>query len=439
LDLRGRGVGVDPDQQILDNGACEKDGDDRRRSIRRRCQQEPGGRREARGGMGVRILIDGTAAVSGGGVYLDSLIDSLVEEGTAKELLILHVDRPPGTRRDSPRTQIRYHAVRIPSFLALPGIPPGVWRTLWRRWALPRWLERWRPDLFFSNSGEVPAQPNRSWRTVMAVHNSMPLRAELIREEPLVPLRLRLLALRRSLHRSLQQSDRAIVFSEDTAQLIRTVFPDVQTELTVIPHGIDWEPAPAGCGKEDPGAEGPPYLLCVSHFHRYKNLVRLIEAFATVAAVDPIVQLLLVGELVDKAYVGEVLQAIERHGLSDRVRILPGCPREELKSIYRRARLFVMPSLAETCSYPLLEAMALGLPIVAARISALPEIAGEAALYFQPEDPDDLARAILAVLGDEMQAQRLSEAALHRSAPFTLDRAMRQTREVFAEVVAQAS
>lgn len=273
----------------------------------------------------------------------------------------------------------------------------------------------------------------------MAVHNSMPLRTELISEEPLIPLRLRLLALRRSLHRSLQQADRAIVFSEDTAQLIRTVFPDVQTGLTVIPHGIDWEPVRVGGDEEDPVAAGPPYLLCVSHFHRYKNLVRLIEAFAIVAAVEPAVQLFLVGELVDKAYVREVLQAIERNRLRDRVRILPGCPREELKSIYQRARLFVMPSLAETCSYPLLEAMALGLPIVAARISALPEIAGEAALYFQPEDPGDLARAILAVLGDETLAQQLSQAALRRSGRFTLDRAMQQTRELFAEVVARAS
>ena len=386
----------------------------------------------------MRILIDGTAAVSGGGVYLDALIDSLVAEGTAKELLILHVDDPPGTRRDSPRTRVQYHAVRFPSFLALPGIPPGVWRTLWRRWALPRWLERWRPDLFFSNSGEVPAQPDRSWKTVMAVHNSMPLRAELISEEPLFPLRLRLLALRRSLHRSLQQSDRAIVFSEDTAQLIHTVFPDVRTTLTVIPHGIDWQPAPSVRGEEDPGADDPPYLLCVSHFHRYKNLVRLIEAFATVAAVAPTVQLLLVGELVDRAYVREVRQAIDRCHLRDRVRILPGCPREELKSIYRRARLFVMPSLAETCSYPLLEAMALGLPIVAARISALPEIAGEAASYFEPQDPDDLARAMLEVLHDDARAEQLARVSLLRSRHFTLDRAMRQTREVFAEVVAGA-
>jgi glycosyltransferase involved in cell wall biosynthesis len=271
----------------------------------------------------------------------------------------------------------------------------------------------------------------------MAVHNSMPLRAELIREEPLVPLRLRLLALRRSLHRSLQQADRAIVFSEDTAQLIRTAFPDLQTSLTVIPHGIYWKPVPIGSGDEDPVVPGPPYLLCVSHFHRYKNLVRLIEAFATVAAVEPTVQLLLVGELVDKAYVREVLEAIERCDLQSRVQILPGCPREELKSIYRRARLFVMPSLAETCSYPLLEAMALGLPIVAAKTSALPEIAGEAALYFQANDPDDLARAILALLGDGRLAQQLSEAALHRSGRFTLDRAMQQTRDVFAEVVAR--
>ena len=392
-----------------------------------------------KGRDGVKILIDGTAAVSGGRVYLEALIDSLVDEGMAKDLLILHVGDPPSARRSSPRTQVQYHAVRLPPFLIPPGIPPGAWRTVWRRWVLPRWLERWRPDLFFSNSGEVPPQPDRSWRTVMAVHNSMPLRTELISEEPLIPLRLRLLALRQSLHRSLQQADRAIVFSKDTAQLIRTVFPDVQTELTVIPHGIDWEPVPTGCDEEDPVAAGPPYLLCVSHFHRYKNLVRLIEAFAIVAAVEPTVQLLLVGELVDKAYVREVLQAINRGRLQDRVRILPGCPREELKLIYRRARLFVMPSLAETCSYPLLEAMALGLPIVAAKTSALPEIAGEAAHYFQPEVPDDLAQAILAVLGDETLAQQLSRAALHRSGRFTLDRAMQQTREGFAEVVARAS
>jgi hypothetical protein len=66
------------------------------------------------------------------------------------------------------------------------------------------------------------------------------------------------------------------------------------------------------------------------------------------------------------------------------VRRFPACPREELLGSIATPSPFVHPSLAETCSFPLLEALALGLPIAAARMSALPEIAADAAIYFDP-------------------------------------------------------
>jgi glycosyltransferase involved in cell wall biosynthesis len=171
-------------------------------------------------------------------------------------------------------------------------------------------------------------------------------------------------------------------------------------------------------------------LLYVSQFHRYKNLLPLLDAFGQVAARHPELTLALVGDQADAAYWREVEARLTVLGLHDRVVHIAACERAELLSIYRGALAFVHPSLAETCSFPLLEALALGLPVAAARLSALPEIAGDAAVYFDPHDADELAAVLERLITDESLRGELGQKAAVRAAQFTWAAAAEQTLAV---------
>lgn len=387
----------------------------------------------------MRIIIDATAAVSGGKLYLEKLIGQFAVTPSTDQFVVIHggdLDHLESTLHSE---NIRFQRVDILSSFRLPTIitrlfPPGLWRMLWRKYFLSNLLDQLEPDLLFSNSGFAPPRRNRQFRTVIALHNSMPLREELIAEETSWLLRLRLVWLRRMIHRSLQNSDMAIVFSHDTRKTIELKFPDVHNPIQVIHHGIDWQADADSNQPPDPGPVRHPYLLYVSQFHRYKNVGRLLEAFALIADSFPDLELVLIGDRSDPAYWKEVQSTIHNLKLEKRVRYLPSCPREELLNLYRNSLAFVHPSLAETCSFPLLEAMALGLPIAAARMSALPEIAGDAALYFDPYQPEDIAAVLSLIISKEDLRNELSRLAKRRAATFSWEQAACQTLEVFKRI-----
>lgn len=385
----------------------------------------------------MNIVIDATAAVSGGRHYLDKLIEHLVWSNSSHRFIIIHTGDLEHLNSKYSSNQISFYRFDLLGRIDLPLVPVGAWRMVWRKLFLPKLIERFDADLFFSNSGYAPPRNKRKYRVLIALHNSMPLREELIAEERSTLLRLRLVCLRRMIRRSLEECDAAIVFSNDTRKTIREKFAETEVDLRVIHHGIDQE-----WGGESTGLESlttiprGPYLLYVSQFHRYKNVIRLLEAFALVAARVPELSLVLVGEKADPLYWREIDSAIERTGIGERVIYLGSCPRDQLKKLYRGAMAFVHPSLAETCSFPLLEAMAIGLPIAAARMSALPEIGGEAAHYFDPYDVADIAKVLNHLIDREDVRQILSRKARDRAATFCWKRTTQQTIAVFEELLA---
>jgi glycosyltransferase involved in cell wall biosynthesis len=118
--------------------------------------------------------------------------------------------------------------------------------------------------------------------------------------------------------------------------------------------------------------------------------------------------------------------AVEARGLSDQVRFCAGDD-HDLAHIYRAASVLVYPSLFEGFGLPPLEAMAHGCPVVAARAGAMPEVLGDAAIFFDPADVDDLGSALTLVLADDDRVAALRAAGRARAATYTWQRTVAMT------------
>ncbi len=146
----------------------------------------------------------------------------------------------------------------------------------------------------------------------------------------------------------------------------------------------------------------PPYLLYVGSRSRYKNFAALLEAFASLsdtklfAASD--YRLHVAG---GGAWTADERAHIASRRLGDRVLLTPKVSETALATLYRGAALFVYPSLHEGFGFPPLEAMSQGCPVLASNTSSMPEICGNAAFYFDPSTPGDLAHELERLLASE--------------------------------------
>jgi alpha-1,3-rhamnosyl/mannosyltransferase len=172
-----------------------------------------------------------------------------------------------------------------------------------------------------------------------------------------------------------------------------------------------------------------PYLLYVGINKPHKNLPRLVEACARLGPDAP--ALLLAGP--HDSRFPQTRQTIERLGLTGRARWLGRVSDEELAALYANAALVTIPSLAEGFGFPVLEAMALGAPVACSDISALRELAEDAALYFDPLNVEAIAATIRRALTDSELRQAMRRRGLARAADFTWARAAAATRRVYEE------
>jgi glycosyltransferase involved in cell wall biosynthesis len=169
-----------------------------------------------------------------------------------------------------------------------------------------------------------------------------------------------------------------------------------------------------------------PIVLTVSAKRRHKNLARLIEAMG---GVERPAVLAIPGYPTD--HERELLRRAEEVGAAERVRMLGWVDDRTLDGLYRAAACFVFPSLAEGFGLPVLEAMLRGAPVACSNTTSLPEVAGDAALYFDPEDVEAIAAAVEQLLADPDLRERLSAAGRERAAGFTWESAAEATLESY--------
>jgi glycosyltransferase involved in cell wall biosynthesis len=187
---------------------------------------------------------------------------------------------------------------------------------------------------------------------------------------------------------------------------------------------------------------GRPLLVYVGGLSPHKNLEGLLEAMARLRRRGRLVHLAIVGDPSADGFLSshDSLSARRKDlGLEDAVTFTGFVPGPHLVALYNAASAVVLPSFSEGFGLPALEAMACGVPVAASRRGSLPEVVGGGGLFFDPSDPDDMARTLEQLLADEALRSRLGAAALERVRLFSWTTAAEKTLDLLAEVARGAA
>jgi glycosyltransferase involved in cell wall biosynthesis len=226
-----------------------------------------------------------------------------------------------------------------------------------------------------------------------------------------------------------RRADRVIALTESGAQDIAEHVRVPRERIDVIGlgygSGAHAEPTPAPELRAKLGLDDGPVVLNVAAKKAHKNLMRLVEAMALVRREQPRAQLVMPGA--PTPYQDELVARARELGIGDAV-VLPGfVDPEELEGLYALADCFAFPSINEGFGLPLLEAMVRDVPVVTSTTSAMPEVAGDAAVLVDPFSVEAIAGGIARVLGDPAERERLIAAGRRRPAAFTWERCAEQT------------
>jgi glycosyltransferase involved in cell wall biosynthesis len=367
--------------------------------------------------VGMNLLFLAPGEMGGLEVYARQLVEALAERDDVR--LTLFVNQLAGPEWDDlaptrvapvdPRQRIQwvagdqFHAVRL--------------------------ARKARVELVHSVSSTGPA--TGSFARVLTVHDLH------YRVYPEAHFGVRALGMRALVPLAVRRSQRLIVPSESTrADLLR--FTGAKRErVDVVPYGVGQAahtPGDGRLGRERLDAGTRQVALSVSAKRPHKNLARLIGALARIPAER---RPLLVLPGYPTPHEQELRELAGARGIADDVRFLGWVSAEELDDLYAAADCFVFPSLYEGFGFPVLEAMARGLPVATSSRASLAEVAGDAALTFDPEDVVSIAAAIEQLLADEALRERLSAAGRERAGGFTWERTAELTVESYRRALSE--
>lgn len=230
---------------------------------------------------------------------------------------------------------------------------------------------------------------------------------------------------------TISQSSKNDIIKEykTTREKVAVVYPGIKQEDSIKYKGVSMEEL------QKKYNIGKKYILFVGTLQPRKNVTRLVEAFSKIQELESKNQdldLVIIGK---KGWLyEEILAAPQKFGVEDRVKFLDFVGDDDLPSFYKNAQLYVLPSLYEGFGLPVLEAMKYGCPVATSNISSLPEAGGDAALYFDPENVDDIAKTIQKVLGDEKLQKSMVQKGQEQIKKFSWEKAGKEVLDVLKEV-----
>jgi glycosyltransferase involved in cell wall biosynthesis len=284
-----------------------------------------------------------------------------------------------------------------------------------RRLLLPGW-PTFRAELFHALNQRVDRRPAK--KVISTFHDLFVITGNYSTPE----FQTRFTAQAR---RAAQNSDLIIAVSQFTADQVASLLGVKRERIRVIPHGV----------RKPPPLAAPPQrekmILFVGALQVRKNILRLVEAFEAAAPAEW--RLVLAGA--PGGYgAPAILQRIEASRQRSRIEVTGYVHPSALERLYARASLFAFPSLDEGFGMPVLDAMARAVPVLTSNRSALPEVAGDAAILVNPENTEEITEQLGRLMQDSHLREELAERGTARAKLYPWERAVAATYAVYQEL-----
>lgn len=382
----------------------------------------------------MRIAIDGrtiTRSKSGVGMYALRTVESLLRIDTENEYHLFLVEETD-----------QLAAPNLKKIL-IPGYDQIGRNRWWENVMLPSYLKNQSIDLFFSPAYALTMQPRLqhvfpflpplTTKLVVTIHDVIGL----VMPE-MFTWKMRLW-LRVFTSNAARVAHRIIVISQTTKNDVVRYTGCPPDRISVIYNSVDERFRPREDMRERQRVQKKynlpdTFILYVGNIEPRKNLPTLAQAYSLLP--EPVKQnypLVIAGGLGWKT--GPILESLKQYDSNDTIILAGYIEDEDLPTLYNLATLFVYPSLYEGFGYPVLEAMACGIPVITSNRASLPEVAGDAAILVDPLDAKFLAREMERVLLDGALRKELQKKGLQRAAQFSWRQNAEETLELFKRVV----
>jgi glycosyltransferase involved in cell wall biosynthesis len=313
-----------------------------------------------------------------------------------------------------------YHCYQIPTNqTSEQGFKGHLRRLLWTQFQLPKIYHQLRSQLLFSPVPEAPIFTD--CRYIVTIHDFIPLRFPR-RSSPLYQY------FKWYVPQVLNQATHIICNSTATAAETIDRFHIPVAKVTPILLGYNADRFYAN--KEEEIADHA-YFLYLGRHDPYKNVARIIAAFGRLSNCDRYE--LWLGGSGDSRHTPQLRTQVAELGLEGRVKFLEYIPYADLPKIIRQARALVFPSLWEGFGLPVLEAMACGTPVITSNLSALVEVASNAAILVDPYQVKEIAAAMYDLSKDDELHQQLRQTGLQRASQFSWEQTAQATIEVLQQ------
>lgn len=325
-------------------------------------------------------------------------------------------------------TGVENHAINIAKKLeekiqldiAVPKYKNKYYAHFWEHCILP--LKALKYDILFCPSNIAPLYLPKSVKLVLTLHDLSykdfaDMYSAVFRKyyEFVVP-------------KALQRADKVLTISKYSYNRIIGEYDFVKNKIEFIYHGL------GEIFVYDKNTQRGNYLLYVGSMNDTKNFSSVIKAFKRCENLGYDLMMVMPTSAnfhldVSKQHLLEEAQA------NPHIKIVDYVVQEELVKIYQKAKLFVFPSYHESFGFPILEAMACGTPVICSDVTSMPEIGGDAVVYCDPYDIEDIENKILSVLSDKELQEQMKIKGLQRASMFSWEKAAEAHIEIFNKVL----
>lgn len=365
----------------------------------------------------MRIVIDARMyQESGIGRYIRNLIFNLGKLDTKNQYLILLL------KSDYQRLSYHNNFSKILADFRWYGITEQV--------KLLGLLKSLKPDLVHFPHFNVPIFFKGKF--VVTIHDLIHQHFSMKRATTHGPLiyKLKQWGYKKVFQKALQKSEKILVPSNFVKKQLSENYQINREKIVVTPEAVD-DKLFKITNKKNLEKFDFPYIFYVGNAHPHKNIEGLIKTYLRLKEKYRTLKLILAGA--DHYFWQKIKKEFQFPDIIYKDRITD----YELVTLYKNAKAFIMPSYEEGFGIPILEAMACGCPVVSSSAGALPEVGGDAVLYFDPASPQDMAGKISMVLNNEELRRDLIKKGLQRYKQFSWKRLAEQTLEVYKQCVLQ--